>query len=215
MSNPLVSRPAPLPTEAAPYIPIVRCNEKERFQVRFVCLSEAVFGLNIHFARRSAVCLAPTHPCEHCDAGRKWEWKGYLPATDLGLSKRFLVEITNGVNPEIDRFLELWKSLRGRYITLTRPSGHANGRLAIDFATEASTVPAGNLPPCFSVADTLERIYGVPRPEKMQDGSRFNIRTVTAGRSAVEAMNDLVCNAETLPAGTPQSNGQAETNGQA
>lgn len=213
MSSPLRNEPAPAPSETAPMIPIVRCNANERFNVRFVCLSEKIWGMNIHFAGKSKVCLAPTWPCEWCEQGKPFVWKGYLAAADQLGHKRFIVELTAGVVPDINRYLELWSSLRGRLITLTRPSAKPTGRLAIDIGSESTVTPEKHCPPCFRLVPVLEKIYGVDKPESMQDGSRFNINTVSAAERPPEEMSSLACRMSTVQADDETRGGVFTSNG--
>jgi len=162
MSNPLKNRQPPAPSETVPRIPLIRCNAEQKYQVRFVCLSDWVFGLNLHYAGKSIVCFAPEEPCEHCDKHKKVEWKGYLCATDMRLEKEFLVEITAGVMTEVCRFLELWKTLRGKCITLTREGNIPNGRLQIDLGGPSRMHAPEACPPKFDLPALLKKIYKLP-----------------------------------------------------
>lgn len=193
MTSMLTSCPAPAPSDRGPSFDIVRCNAKQRYMLRFLCLSDEVFGLKVHFAGKSSVCLAPDFPCEMCAAEKAWRWVGYLAATDHLHHKKFIVEVTAGVMPDVNRYRELWPTLRGREITLTRPSCKPTGRLKIEFGTEARTTPSKLCPAPFNLVAVLEKIYGVTKPEKTQDGSAFDHSTVSAGNNQTERMTSLNC----------------------
>lgn len=214
MSSTLISCPAPAPSDRGPSFPIARCNALQRFQLRFTCLSDDVFGLKVHFAGKSNVCLAPAFPCEFCKDEKPWRWVGYLAAADALCHKQFLVELTAGVMPDVNRYRELWPTLRGREITLSRPSMKPTGRLKIDFGSEARTAPSSKIPPPFNVIAVLEKIYGVTKPEKTHDGTPFDHSTVAAGNTATEEMSSLSCRQSVVQDLADRLGVDAESNGQ-
>lgn len=144
---------------------IVRCDKSERYHVPFFCLSNHVFGFVVHYVGRSVICGVGEEPCEWCAAGRAKRWVGYVAGMDESKQKRFLVELTAGVMPDVARFTQTWKTLRGHFLTLTRPSHRPTAKLRIDFAGHGKYIPEGDCPKSFNVPSSLALIYGLTHNE--------------------------------------------------
>lgn len=155
----------PSSNDRGPSFSIVRCNKAERYQVPFYCLSDNVFGFNVHYIGRSVLCNKALGECEFCKENRAIRWVGYLAATNETRQKLFLVEITAGVMPDIRRYRKTWTSLRGHFVTLSRPSMRPTGKLSIDFAGHGKFLPDATCPKSFNVPSALARIYGLTKME--------------------------------------------------
>lgn len=141
--------------------PIVRCNRPERFKVAFYSLSTDVWGEEVHWGGKSHICTMPDKPCSRCDGGHKTRWYGYLAATNYDRTKLFIVELTPGIMPTVEAYFDRWGSLRGAYLTLTRPSHKDQGRLEIDILRNDVAVSPNDLPPAFDLQKVLHKIYGL------------------------------------------------------
>lgn len=155
---PLVPSPAP-DDGRKPFIPIVRCNAKNNYRVRAVIVSSQHYGTNTHYSGRTVPCLAPVRPCKFCDDKRAVRWLGYVHATDpVYRVKRFLLELTPGVVPTIQRYVDQFGTLRNSYVELTRSTPHPTARLQIELTPHAGCTP-GELPVEGNIADDLWRLW--------------------------------------------------------
>ncbi len=155
----------PSSQDRGPRYLIVRCDKTERYHVPFFCLSDRVFGFNVHYVGRSVICGLEDGPCDWCAKGRAKRWVGYVAAMDESKQKRFLVELTAGVMDDVRRYRKTWQTLRGHFVTLTRPSHRPTAKLRIDFAGHGKYLPEGDCPKSFDVSSSLALIYGLTKSE--------------------------------------------------
>jgi len=153
--------PRPTEREAKQNYAILRANREQKFRLRFFCLSDDILGLEIHYAGRSIPCTSYLGSCKWCDLGRAKRWVGYIPACCEKRQNLFLAEVTPGVVPAIDRYVQQFGSLRGAYITLSRPTMRDNGRLDAIIQPLGSTLAPGDLPLCFDAVPVLAKIFGI------------------------------------------------------
>jgi len=216
MNGKLTNRQPPAPSENGPRIPLVKCNAKQKYFVRFICLSDFVYGLNLHWCGKSVVCFAPEEPCEHCEEGTAIAWQGFLCATDQLQQKEFIVPLSPGVMPDVNRFLELWGSLRGKTITLTRPDGRDNGHLRIDFGGPASFTPPEKCRPKFDLPQVLRKIFKLPLHANLSDDPKpadtDSINSAIIHRNRIDgqqgpSLPSAAVDEVTRQLGLPKSNG--------
>lgn len=207
MSNPLKNRPRPRTDQIRVNYPIVRCNRSERFCVRALVLSSDVFGVEIHYAGRSHVCTAHVGSCRLCDDGKPTRWVGYVAATSLDLNSLFLLEFTPGVMPDVDQHVKQWKSLRGCWCELTRPSQRDTGRLCIRLNQPFLACKPGELPAPFDLEQTLAKIYGVPQDDEAEKPVVESLAAAVAGQLDLPEMASLSCRPSTVN-GEPELDGQ-------
>jgi hypothetical protein len=156
--TPLLTSVPPSPSRR-PSVDVVRCGPSTNYQVRALIVSTEVFGCEVHYAGRTVPCLAPGRPCKWCDAKRAKRWVGYVHATDpIHRVKRFLLELTAGVMPDLQRYVDLHDTLRNAYVVLTRTTNHPTARLRIDVQPHRASGP-GELPIAGSVAQDLWRMW--------------------------------------------------------
>lgn len=207
MSKPLKNRPRPRVDATKVSYPIVRCNRRERFSVRCIVLSKDVFGVEVHFAGRSHVCTSHLGTCKHCEDGKPTRWVGYVAAISVDLNSRFLVELTPGVMPDLDRHLKQWKSLRGCWLGLTRPTQRDTGRLVVTVGPPFAGCTPEQLPAPFDLEQVLEKIYGVPKTAADQAETLKAMADASDRLGDRVEMDSLSCRVSTVQ-GDPELEGQ-------
>lgn len=109
---------------------IVRAPEKGK--ASFLCLSGKLVGCRTHFfGNRTVPCLGRL--CAACEAGKEWEWHGYLACVRGGTKAREIVEIRGAVGGQIHDEYCKRRSLRGMMFSLRRNEQRSNGRVVVDF----------------------------------------------------------------------------------
>jgi len=176
--NPLSPTPPP-DGPVRPSVPIVRCGPGSQYRVRALVLSEEVHGFNTHYSGRTVPCLDSTGECELCEQRRAIRWLGYVHATDpIHRVKRFLLEFTPGVMPDIQRYVDQYRTLRGAWVELTRAKAHPTSRLVVNLVPFREC-PPGELPVAGDVRQDLWRIWSGSFSERKDgDGDRPDLSVV-------------------------------------
>jgi len=185
--------PRPRTEEMQRNYPIIRCDRASKFKLAFYCLSNDVAGLEIHYAGKSVPCTSHLGDCKWCALGRQTRWVGYVPATDHARQRLFLAELTPGVMPVVETFLERFQTLRASYFTLSRPSMRDTGRIDLSIMPPTSGAAPGELPAPFDVSGILAKIFGVA---KQPDAVAPKMAKVHEPGAAVErepTMDEIVC----------------------
>lgn len=141
-----------------PFVEIVRPNAKNRWTVKGWCVSPHPVGVSVHWAGRNVVCTKNAGWCQLCENKIGSRWYGYLGVVANRSTKLFLIEITPSVYATVEQQLADNMTLRGTYLTLTRPSEKVNGRLAIEFGSTVPGDPAG-FPAVPDLEAIVKRIY--------------------------------------------------------
>lgn len=142
-----------------PTVPIVRCDQGNRYKLPFICVSNRHCGYETHFSGRTVPCPGAENGCRLCEQGRRIAWEGYVAATDpVHRTRQFLVVLTAGVMPDVLAWLEANKTLRGLYMQLSRPSCKPTGRCEILINRPPGILP-GDLPKPVDVDAALHRVW--------------------------------------------------------
>lgn len=141
---------------------IRRCDRSNGFKLGCLCLSSAVFGTETHFLGRTVPCIGRENGCQGCGIGRRTAWVGYIAATNMDRTRRFLVELTPNCMLVVKRFVELHHTLRGTWCTLERPSKRDTGRVTITVQANGLNLAPAEIPQPFDVEKSLRKIWGLP-----------------------------------------------------
>lgn len=132
------------PPKPGPSCQIVRVTTVTRQS--FVCLSNALFGTEIHwYASRSHECTADKGQCERC--ARNWprKWKGYIHAVSLSDNVRVFVELTPDASNKLLNAAPQDEPLRGLKVHLSKTKGGPKGRYIVEVQfgrVDPATLPA-------------------------------------------------------------------------
>jgi hypothetical protein len=133
---------------------IARCPTKG--SLRVVILSHDLIGRQTHYyAGRTRPCTGPV--CQACAKNQAPRWHGYIAAVDLANNNRLVVEVTAGVAERIGNEFEIYRTLRGLRMEMTRTSPRANGRIMSRFQSPATGT--GVLPDAPDLRPILERLW--------------------------------------------------------
>ena len=151
------------------YVEIVRPGPHNRFAVSGYLVSPKPVGLMVHWAGRNVICTKSSGWCQLCEAKVGARWYGYLAAVARSSTKLFLLEISPTVFATVKEFIASHQTLRGCFVTLSRPSEKINGRLSIDIKPSIPADPA-SFPAVPDLRSILGRIYQLTSTEEESQG---------------------------------------------
>lgn len=163
-----------------------------------IVLSHEILYTGIHWVSRRSIQCQGEATCEHCKK-QKPTWKGYLSVWLPESNVRYCLEITPPCFEPCGAYKQLYGTLRGSQITLTRRGVKENGRMSAEL--QPSGLPEPSLPQPIDVEETMRQAWDSPNKSDRQP---MQVPRDTAGGDA--ALNKLIAEL--------QRRGLADTNGQ-
>lgn len=140
----------------------------------FVILSDRAKIVGIHWLHgRSQPCPKQDDSDDSCEACRKQlpNYKGYLAAWYPDTNETFVIEFTPPVFETLSAWRQLYTSLRGTILNLTRKGTKPNGPLSATITQ--SDIPPATIPPAFDVIPVMEDLWCLPDNPKNKRGTEL------------------------------------------
>lgn len=137
-----------------------------------VVLSSSLVGVKLHWiAGRSTPHVSEN--CKGCEDHLPTRWRGYLACWSPKSQATCILELTEACVDAIANYRQLYGTLRGAQIRLSRPSCKANGRIHCEII--AGTTPDSLLPVEPDIKPALIRMWDAPtRRDRIVDATPRN-----------------------------------------